>query len=98
MNDSNSFTGVFTAIYKDLNIKYDILANKNHKGLLVEKFNCFINKIIIMVAEDKGTKYILLVTDVTIGYAWNSSPSDGTDIHRSVPTTGREFRSPLILI
>ena len=49
-----------------------------------------------MVAEDKGTKYILLVTDVAIGYTWNSSPSDGTDILRSVPTTGREFRSPLI--
>ena len=29
------------------------------------------------------------------GYVWNSSPIDGTNILRSIPTIGRELRFPL---
>jgi len=33
-----------------------------------------------------------------VGYAWNISPIDGTNILRSIPAIGRELRFPLVLI
>ena len=80
---------------KSFNINYDILTERNHKGLRVEKFYRFINKAITIVVEDRGTSDIFVAAGVTAGYAWNSSPIDGTDILRSVPAIGRELHFPL---
>ena len=98
LDDCRPFKGVFIAMCKSFNIKYDVLAKRSHKDLLVEKFHRFINKAIKIAAEDRGTNNIFVAAGVAVGYAWNSSPIDGTDIIRSVPTIGRELRFPLILI
>ena len=95
LDDGNPFKGVFAAICKALNINYDILAKRNHKGLLVEKFHRFINKAIIIVAEDRRTNDIFVAASVVAGCVWNSFPIDGTDILRSIPAIGQELRFPL---
>ena len=92
LDDGIPFKGVFSAMCKALRINYDILAKKNHKGLLVEKFNRFLNKAVTIAAENRGTNDVFVTTGVAAGYAWNSSPIDGTDIFRSVPVLGRELR------
>ena len=56
-------------MFKALNTNYDILAKRNHKGLLVEKFHRFFNKAITIAAEDRGTNDILVATSVSAGYA-----------------------------
>ena len=95
LDDGSPFKGVFTAMCKSLTINHDVLAKRNHKGLLVEKFHRFINKAITIAAEDRGTKDIFVAAGVSVEYAWNSSPIDGADILRSVPEIGRELRFPL---
>ena len=80
---------------KALHINYNILAKRNHKGLLVEKFHRFINKAIAIATEDRNTNDVFVAAGVAAGCAWNSSPTDGTDILRSVPALGRELRSLL---
>ena len=76
---------------KVLNINCDIVAKKNHKGLLVEKFHRFLNKSITIAAEDRGANDTFVAASVVAGYAWNSSLIDGTNILRSVPAIGREL-------
>ena len=76
---------------KALNINCDILAKRNHKGLLVDKFQRFLNKAITNAAEDSGTNDVFLAASVLARCAWNSSPIDGTDILRSVPAIGRDL-------
>ena len=94
LDDSSPFRGPFTTMCKSLNINYDVLVKSNHKCLLVEVFHRLINKEITIVAENRGTNDIFVVAGVTAGYAWNSSPIDGTNILRSIPAICRELRFP----
>ena len=84
-----------SAMCKALRIKYEILAKRKHKGLLVEKFHWFLNKVVTIVVEDRGTNDIFVAAGAAAGYAWNSSHIDGTNILLSVPAIGRELRFPL---
>ena len=82
---------------KALHTNYDILAKRSDKGLLVQKCHRFINKTINLAAEDRDTNDAFVAAGIAAGYAWNSSPIDGTDILRSVPAIGRELRFPLYI-
>ena len=63
--------------------------------MLVDKFHRFLNKAIIIAADNRGTNDVFVTADVAAGYAWNSSPIDGTDIILCIPIIGRELRFPL---
>ena len=78
-----------------LNLNHDVLAKRNHKGLTVEHFYRFLNKSVIIAAEDRGTNDIFVPAGIAAGYAWNSDPIDGTDILRSIPAIGRKLNFPL---
>ena len=78
-----------------LNLNYDVLAKRNHKGLTVEHFHRFLNKSITITAEDCGTNDVLVPAGIAVGYAWNSAPIDDTDIIRSIPAIGRELHFPI---
>ena len=95
LDGGSPFKDVFTAMCKSLNINYDALAKRNHKGLLVENFHRFINMAITIAAEDRETSDLFVAAGVAAGYAWNSSPIDGTDILRSIYEIDRELRFPL---
>ena len=60
LDDGSPFKGVFSAMCKALHINYEILAKRNHKGLLVKKFHRFLNKAITIAAEDRGTNDIFV--------------------------------------
>ena len=78
-----------------LNLNYDILAKSNYKGLSVEYFHRFLNKSVIVVAEERGTNDIFVPTSIVAGYPWNNTPIDGTDNLLSIPVIGRELYFPL---
>ena len=78
-----------------LNLNYDVLAKHNHKDLSVEHFHRFLNKILTIAAEERGTNDIFVSTSIAAAYAWNSAPIDDTDIIRSVPAIGRVINFPL---
>ena len=78
-----------------LSLNYDVLVNRNHKGLTVEYFHRFLNKGVTIAAEDRGTNDIFVPAGIAAGYAWNSAPIDGTDILCSIPVIGRELHFPI---
>ena len=95
IDDGTPFKEAFIAMCQALNLNYDILAKRNHKGLSVEKFHRFLNKSVTIAAEERGTTNIFVPASIVAGYAWNSVPIGGTDILRSIPAIGRELKFPL---
>ena len=95
LDDGSSFKGAFIAMYDALNLNYDVLAKRNHKGITVEHFHRFLKKNVTIATEDRGTNDIFVPVGIATGYAWNSAPIDDTDILRSIPAIGRELHFPL---
>ena len=78
-----------------LDLNYDILANRNHKGITVEHFHRFLNKSVKIAMEDCQSNDVFVHTGIAAGYAYNSASIDGTDILRSTVAIGRQFRFPI---
>ena len=95
IDDGSPFKGVFKEFCDILGMKYWCLARGNHKGLSVERLHRFLNKVMTIDGNDRGTHAGFIRTAKTAQYAWNSAPIDGTDVVRSVAAVGREFRFPL---
>ena len=70
LDDCTPFKGTSIAICEPLNLNHDILAKRNYKCLIVDYFNRFLNKGVIIATEERGTnqKFPLLASpQVTIG-------------------------------
>ena len=87
--DTNSrFKRVFKDMCTALGIIYWPLARGNHKGTIVEKYNCFLIKKQAISGQDRGTYDVILQNAKTSKYVWNSSPINGTDILRIIADVG----------
>ena len=78
-----------------LNLNYDVLAKRKHKGLTVEYFHLLLNKSVTIAAEERSTNDIFVPVGVVAGYAYNKAPIDGTNILCSIPAIGRRLRFPI---
>ncbi|MGH7955061.1 MAG: hypothetical protein ACREOZ_03790 [Gloeomargaritales cyanobacterium] len=94
-DDGSNFKGIFADMCKLLNIRLHPLAKGNHKALSVERYHRYLNKAVTIAANDRETNEVFVAAGMVAAYAWNSSPIDGTDIIRSVPAIGREFKFPM---
>ena len=83
IDNGTQFKGTFVAMCMDLDLNYDILAKRNHKGLTVEHFHRFLNKAVTIAMEDRQSNNVFVPAGIAVGYAWNSAPIDETDILRS---------------
>ena len=63
------FKRFFIAMCEALNLSNDVFANHNHKGFTVEHFYRFLNKRLIIAAEERGTNDIFVPVGITAGYA-----------------------------
>lgn len=95
IDDGSPFKSTFKELCDILRIKYWVLARSNHKGLIVERFHRFLNKIQTIDGTNRGTHDGFIRTAKTAQFAWNSAPIDGTDVVRSLAAVGRAFRFPL---
>jgi len=94
VDDGNSFKETFKTMCEILNIRYHLLAKGNHQALSVERFHRYLNKAVTIAANDRDSNTEFVPAACTAAYAWNSSPIDGTDIIRSIPAVGQEFKFP----
>ena len=94
-NGDTPFEGAFIAICQALNLNYDILAKRNYEGISVEYFHRFLNMSVTIAVEERGTTNIFVPTGIPAEYDWNSTPTNDTDILRSIPAIGREVKFPL---
>ena len=76
----SSFRGTFEAMCKILKVHFWPLAHNNHKGLPVEHYHRFLNKVVTISAEEQGTLQIISQVYKLAQYTWNSAPVHGTNI------------------
>ena len=82
-------------MYKALNLKYDIMTKCKHKGFMVHHFYHFLNKNAAITTQERATKNVFIPTVIVAGYAWNTTPIDGTYIIRSMLVIGWELHYPI---
>jgi len=96
IDDGSPFKSTFKELCDILRIKYWALARSNHKGLIVERFYRFLNKVETIAGTERGNHNGFIRTAKTAQFAWNSAPPiDGTDVVRSLAAVGRAFIFPL---
>ena len=95
VDDGSTYKGLFRDMCTALKLTLWPLSRGNHKGNSVEKYHRFLNKTQAIAGSDRGTHLTLVQNTKTSQYAWNSAPINGTDVTRSMPTVGRDFRFPL---
>jgi len=93
----STFCGVFADACELLGIRLHPASRGNHKAVSVERFFRYLNKAVTIASSDRGTHLVWVEASMIATYAWNCSPIDGTDVVRSVPAMGREFKFPFDL-
>ena len=68
IDDGTPYKGAFVTMYQSLNLNYDVLAKRNHKGISVEHFYRFLNKSVTIAVEERGTNDIFVPTSITAVY------------------------------
>ena len=51
---------------KALHLNHNILAKRNHKGFTVEHFHRFLNKSVVIAAEERGTNDFFLLASQSV--------------------------------
>jgi hypothetical protein len=69
-------------------------ARGNHNGIIVERFNCFLNSGLRVFNNDRVSNRVFIEGAQTLSYSWNLCPVLGTDLSRSLLVVGRKFHSP----
>jgi len=95
IDDDSKFKAEFTATMKLLKVQLHLLAKGNHNGMLVERFNRFLNDALTIFLNDRDSTRTFLEGAYLTAYAWNSAPVLGTDMSRSLVAIGREFNFPI---
>ena len=91
----SKFRDVFQKMCAALNIRWIPLARGNHKGLKVERFHRFLNKNVKAECRRRDTNKIFVEAALMAAYAWNSAPTDDSDITRSYVAFGVNFKFPM---
>ena len=91
----SKFRDLFQQMCAALKIRWISVARGNHKGLRVERFHRFLNKVVTNECRHRGTNQVFPETCHVAAYAWNSAPTEDSDITRSFVAFGLNFRFPM---
>jgi hypothetical protein len=85
----------FEATMLLLNINLHVASGGNHDPVLTERFHVFANKSLSLFCNERDSIRVAAEGLQLCKYAWNSAPTKGTDISRSLVCVGREFKFPI---
>ena len=85
IDTDSKFKATFTEVLKLLQLNKREISKGNNQAMLVERFNKYLNKVMKIFNNERGTNKT----------AWNSSPITGTDISKSLLVMDREFNFPI---
>jgi hypothetical protein len=92
--DSNFF-GIFKEAVDLLQINCHVLSGGNHKGMLVNRVDLYLNKGLNIMTNERDSVRVAMEAILLLLYAWNSAPIPNTDISRCFVALGREFQFPI---
>ena len=95
LDKDSKFFGVYRKALDLLQINSHILSGGNHKPMLAERVNRYINKGINIMTNERESIRVAQEAMLLLIYAWNSCPIPGTDISRSLVAVGRKFAFPI---
>ena len=95
LDKDSKFLGVFCDSLDILKIHYHILSGNNHNPMMVKRINCYLNKGLHIMTNERGSVRIAMECILLLLHPWNSCPIPGTDISRSLVAMGREFNFPI---
>jgi len=91
----SEFRGHFQAMCETSNLRFHLVAKRNHKAVGVERFHKFLNHAQKIGTEERGTSAALVEIGMKTAYARSAICINGTEIVRSIPTIGRSLKYPL---
>lgn len=95
IDSGSEFAGVLCQLCQSIGIAHHTVSRGNHKAILVERFNRYMNKAQRLHAANCETFQEWQLGTAFALYGWNSAPIDGTNIVRSYAAMGREFPFPI---
>ena len=95
VDTDSKFRSIFEEMYTALKIYFWPLARGNHKGLLVDQYDGYLNKTQTIAGQDH-VKHLSILQNAKISqFAWNSAPIYNTDVPHSLVAVGGDFQTPL---
>ena len=91
----NEFAGTLKAMCSSMGLPFYTVSRGNHKAILCERFNRYLNKVQRIHAANCETFQDFAIGTIFAVYAWNASPVDGTNVIRAYAAIGREFPFPI---
>jgi hypothetical protein len=91
----SEFAASMIALCNTMGIPYYTVSRGNHKAILVESFNRYMNKVQKIHAADCQSYQDSKFRTLFALYRWNAAPVDGTNIVRSMAAVNREFLFPI---
>ena len=95
VDSGTEFAGILSQVLEILKIPKEVASPENHRRIRNERFHRLLNKVQTVNTADFGNFFLWLQAAIFAAYAWNSTPTDGTDVPRSVAAIGREFPFPI---
>ena len=77
--DDTHFKEAFTSMCDALHLRYDIVAKRNCTVVSMDRFHRSLNKAQTIAPNDRDTVRVFTEAGITVAYAWNSVPINGTD-------------------
>ena len=91
IDEGTLFKSIFTAMCDCVTINYQVVATYNHKGVSIERFHRFLNKVGTIAFNDRDTVSMFVKVVITVVYTWSSAPIDSISIIRSILAIGRDY-------
>ncbi len=95
LDKDSKFIGVFKEAVDLLQIYHHVLSGGNHKGMLVECVNRYLNKGLNIMTNEGDSVRVAMEAILLLLYARNSAPIPGTDISRCFVALSRKFQFPI---
>ena len=80
----SKFKATFVEVTDLLQLNRHELAKGNHKAMLVERFNRYLNKVLKIFSNERASNRTYVEGALLAAYAWNGAPISGTDISKSL--------------
>jgi hypothetical protein len=95
LDKDSKFFGMCREALDLLQINSHDLSGGNHNPMLVERLNCYLNKGLRIMTNERDSVRIALEAILLLIYVWNSCPVPGMDISHSMVAVGCKFAFPI---
>jgi hypothetical protein len=95
LDKDSRFFGAFKEACDLLQLNCHVLLGGNHNPMMVEPVNCYLNKGLKVMTNERSSMRIAMEAILLLLYAWNSALIPGTNLSRSFVALSCKFQFPI---